>query len=360
MRLRIILAGVSAGTSSGVNAREQQIIRWLRSMGHDALAYRGCAIGSTPPDTGILRHFPVDAAVADDHRARSSAMLKTLRREQPDVLVLRGSDYEMIQTATRIMRNKTAVISVPGGEVAHPKIDHRVDFLFEEYPGQADAFLSRFKRLKGRAVMPKWIDWDAVAEAVREAKTFDVINVGSLGEKRKNQGALLPLAERWTLCFVGDGEFRADLEARGKEKPIPPVFAGEVALADVYRWMARARLMVHSSTYEGLPRVVMEAAAVGVPAIGLTTAFKRFVPPHAGLVLVSPDALVDAANELLDDEARLREMAAAARAYAADTMRPGRIEQEFAAAIEVVLPGAVTAGNREPRSGRLRRRFRAR
>ncbi|MFL6858571.1 MAG: glycosyltransferase [Allosphingosinicella sp.] len=163
-----------------------------------------------------------------------------------------------------------------------------------------------------------------------------ILHVGRLVEK-KGTALLLSAFEKVAarhhgarLVVIGDGPLRFRLQARAG----PSVaFTGALPPHEVADWLGRASLLAAPSLaapdgdVEGLPTIVLEAAASGVPAV---------VSDHSGLPeavadgetgLVVPegdaDALAAALDRLLIDTALRERMGAAARR---------RAEAEFDAA----------------------------
>jgi glycosyltransferase involved in cell wall biosynthesis len=108
------------------------------------------------------------------------------------------------------------------------------------------------------------------------------------------------------LRMVGDGPLHAtvvrEIAAQGLEKVIQADGRGPVAPA-----LASATALLHTAEWEGLPRVALEAAAVGRWTYGFDVKGLRDAP----LVRLAPDGDVDALARLIqDDEARgaLREV----------------------------------------------------
>jgi glycosyltransferase involved in cell wall biosynthesis len=79
--------------------------------------------------------------------------------------------------------------------------------------------------------------------------------------------ALMPSQRPWRLALIGNGPDRPSLEAfvRRHDLADRTIFTGYVA--DPFAWMMRARVLVLSSIYEGLPCVIMEALACGTPVV---------------------------------------------------------------------------------------------
>ena len=101
------------------------------------------------------------------------------------------------------------------------------------------------------------------------------------------------------LLIVGDGPQRPKLVQQvrdlGLEKRVH--FTGQKTTAEVLAFLPTCDLLVLNSSYEGLPHIVLEAMALGVPVIatqvggtpeliqdGITG---RLIPPHAPVILRS-------------------------------------------------------------------------
>jgi glycosyltransferase involved in cell wall biosynthesis len=122
---------------------------------------------------------------------------------------------------------------------------------------------------------------------------------------------------RARLFVLGDGPLREELAARIAASGL----ADDVALAgfdpNPYRFMARARLLLHASQSEGLPGAIIEAMACGLPVVSTDCDFgprEVITPGRDGFLAPVGDvaALADRVTELLGDPDRAAAMGAAA------------------------------------------------
>lgn len=108
---------------------------------------------------------------------------------------------------------------------------------------------------------------------------------------------------RGGLTIVGDGPLRKSLERQADRLELDVTFAGALAPDEVRRRMAAARLLCAPSKtaptgdVEGLPMVLLEAAAHGLPIAGYR---------HSGI----PEAVIDQETGLLAEEGDVAGLAA--------------------------------------------------
>jgi glycosyltransferase involved in cell wall biosynthesis len=181
----------------------------------------------------------------------------------------------------------------------------------------AQAAVDRFVRVgavPARRIrrMPNGLDVDAfVVDPVSRARTRELLGVGdeflwlTVGrlDEQKDYGVLLeavaglPRPGR-TVLIVGEGPLRSALEAEATRRGLMDGtvrFLG--ARTDVPDLMAAADAFVLSSAWEGLPMVLLEAAASSLPAVVTDVGGNAEVVIHeqAGLVVPSRDPEVLAA-----------------------------------------------------------------
>lgn len=119
--------------------------------------------------------------------------------------------------------------------------------------------------------------------------------------------------------FVGDGPKRSQLEAEVARHEIQSMvtFAGAIGQDRIADFYATADVFVLPSFSEGLPVVLMEAMASGLPTVSSRiTGIPELIRHGEDGVLVSParpDLLAQAIADLADDPSVRRRMAASAR-----------------------------------------------
>ena len=150
----------------------------------------------------------------------------------------------------------------------------------------------------------------------------DLVTVGRL-VAWKGLGELVELAAvaGWTLDIAGDGPLRAQLEEQIRQlgdagRRIR--LLGALPKEQIPEAMRSARIFVLNSSYEGLPHVVLEAKAAGVPVIATAAGgTHEIVTNDQDGVLVPVGSTADlkrAVTELLADAGRRRRLVAAAQA----------------------------------------------
>jgi glycosyltransferase involved in cell wall biosynthesis len=119
------------------------------------------------------------------------------------------------------------------------------------------------------------------------------------------------------LTLVGDGPERARLEGRAAELGVRVRFTGAVGQDEIRQHYAQADVFCLPSFAEGVPVVLMEAMASGLPVVATRiTGVPELVDDGTSGLLVRParaDELVSALRDLARDPNRREAMGAAAR-----------------------------------------------
>ena len=172
------------------------------------------------------------------------------------------------------------------------------------------------------------VDLDRFRPAAEPREPGLVLHVGRLVEKKGTKVLIEAVAgiAGATLAIVGDGPLRAALERQARELGNRVRFLGALPSDEVANWMRRASVLAAPSVTaadgdaEGLPNVVVEAAASGLPVVGtqhsgIPEAIEDRV---SGFLVPENDAGALAARlaDLLGSEQLRRRMGSAARRLA--------------------------------------------
>jgi glycosyltransferase involved in cell wall biosynthesis len=184
-------------------------------------------------------------------------------------------------------------------------------------------------------------DPEARAQTRVELGLGDAWVVGTVGrlDDYKNQALLVRamaplLSSRVRLVVVGDGPHRAVVEAEVARLPDPRWVVMTGRRMDVPRLLPAFDVFALSSKTEGLPLVVPEAMAAGLPVVTTSVGGLPSVIDDGrtgALVPVDERALTDALTELASDHEHARQMGRKAREvalarYSADRMVEAYLE----------------------------------
>lgn len=151
-----------------------------------------------------------------------------------------------------------------------------------------------------------------------EKKIFTIGSVGRLAEQKGYTHLLAAIPQvlqrhpEVTLVLLGDGELRSEVEAQvrqlGLENHVK--IAGQVN--NVLEQLEGFDLFVSSSLWEGLPTVIMEAMAVGVPVIATDIPGSREMISHRKngwlVAPAAPSSLANAINKLIENPQLRRQL----------------------------------------------------
>ncbi len=167
----------------------------------------------------------------------------------------------------------------PAGLLLAAKLEHATFAACVSYFGMAQAMRITRPEIWPRLTLVRCgVDPGALPEARPESGTeppLDVICVGRLSPEKGHAGLLaatgrllrkgLPIR----LTLVGDGPERESLEALARELDLGDrvAFTGRLHEAAALEAIARSDILVLASFMEGLPIVLMEAMALGVPVV---------------------------------------------------------------------------------------------
>ena len=184
--------------------------------------------------------------------------------------------------------------------------------------------MRKFAPLKPYSTFPRvhlelFLDLN-VKPTTKDSNTFTVLYVGEL-IKLKGVSHLLSAFQRVyreysqvRLTIIGDGECRTGLGRMAEEMDIADCveFTGFLKPEKVKEHMLKSDVLVLPSVTEGLPRVIIEAMAVGLPIIATDVgSVKELVKDGENGFLVQPmdiDALMKTIQNLTGNRERAKKM----------------------------------------------------
>jgi len=205
------------------------------------------------------------------------------------------------------------------------------------------------------AVVHQGIDIPPAAPAEPQAEDPYILFVGRFVEKKgvadliEAMRVLAAQGRTARLMLVGDGPLATDLRRRARGLAHVE-FAGWQPADEVRRWMRGAvaicvpSVTARSGDAEGLPNVVIEAMAEGVPVVATRHAgiAEAIDDGRSGLLVAErdPPALAAALGEVIACGDLRRKLAAAARAAAIERFEAVQQSRRLEAALLRVIAGA--------------------
>lgn len=316
MRLALVMCHWDRSMAGAV--RELNFAKYLGEFGVEVEVFRMFR-GEQVEEERFLgdrirtRFFPPDAEKPVPHKLVSTALADAIADYKPDVIVFKGLSYE-ISGFVHARLPGIPFGFIIGGSV-RDKILGDARFVFGEYKEQLRSFFPAFVEQERAFILPKYID-PSLTKLERPAKAdFDIINVGNFHEKRKNQVDLLPFSADYRIALAGGEKMPAEWSEL-IPNPDNIVVLGRLSKDGVADALLRSRIMVHTSTMDGLPRSLIESLAAGTPAIAYRSTVWGGIEEGEHGFLVDRQTLPHAIALLLGDEKLRRKMSRKARSYA--------------------------------------------
>jgi glycogen synthase len=182
--------------------------------------------------------------------------------------------------------------------------------------------------------IPNAVDVDGIRNAASGSRPLEGPYLLFSGKLEINKGADLLVrvardaAPRLPLVIVGDGQLRSTIEADARAAGLEVRVTGWLRREDALRWVGHAAALVFPSRGpESLSRVLLEAAALGVPIAAMDTGGTSDIMRHeeTGLLSKAPEGLARDLARLVAEPALAARLGAAARAHVERTFNPSAV-----------------------------------
>lgn len=249
----------------------------------------------------------------------SDAMVAAARQDTADLFVLIGTNggagYRLFDRALRPQRRRFAVII--GGDYWSRLVPHATlvftECAMQEAALQRGGWLRRPIPRERMERLPKTIDTELFRPSAAP-RQWDMLSVSRV-TRWKSFDEVGRLAERHRVAVAGSGPQAAAMARRH-----PAIdWLGHVPHAQIPALLAQAGLFFHAGRRDYFPRAIPEAMACGRPVVGFADRLgEDVIPADCGLRVTDRDYL-PLVTALLQDERRMAEMGAAARAHVVAT-----------------------------------------
>lgn len=294
----LVRAGIPVEHVSLPHARPLSILRSARELARIVQRHEPHVLHAHNPAAGTVATLARRLA-----RRPSMAIVTTYHGVRPHRLRL----------ASRVLRGGEFVIAVgPGAErqlLAMMPARHVV---------QINNAVSVAPRRDRETIRAEFVDSDVpliVAVGRYVAEKDHALLVDALAELSRG-------GRRFRALIVGFGPLGEDLDARVRAHGLEDEVTITGVRSDAVDLIGAADVLAHTSTREGLPLVLLEAMARGVPIVAVAaTGVSDLIQNGVTGLLVgerSPTAITAALEHMLADEALRRRVADGARAYVAD------------------------------------------
>ncbi|MGK6321609.1 glycosyltransferase [Sphingomonas sp. DT-51] len=293
---------------------------------------------------------------------RVAALRGTLGELRPDVVVSFLTKINVVALLASLGRRHRLIVSERNNPRAQPA-SRAWGMMLRALLPRADAIVMQTRAslslLDARMRRRARVIGNPMAVPTRERRPGrTIVGVGRLDHQKGFDllidafARLAPTHPEWKLVIWGEGPGRPTLHARidslglGARVTLP----GNSAVPG--GWLDQAGVFALSSRYEGMPNVLGEAMAAGIPAAAFACAFgpdEMIAHGETGLLAPTGDvaALAAALKTLVADAAMRERIGVAARAASA-RYAPAAITAEWRALIDSLLGARASVGEPQP------------
>jgi len=257
--------------------------------------------------------------------------LSILRKIDPDIIHSQGFFNDVVAFIVNKILGKRYIIGVVGSDinVAFPL----KNFIFRELLLRAEAILTKTREMKGR--IKKLLGINKKIHVVYNGVDTDLFSIDRylvcrektekkrilfVGGLRRIKGVrylimamklVLEKTKDVELVIVGDGPERVFLKKLAEKLNVHKyiMFVGRVKHEKIPLYMLNSDIFVLPSLYEGLPNVLIEALAMGLPVVATSVGgVPEIIQDDVNGYLVEPKSVRGLADKicklLLDDKKR--------------------------------------------------------
>jgi glycosyltransferase involved in cell wall biosynthesis len=141
---------------------------------------------------------------------------------------------------------------------------------------------------------------------VSKLPVFTFLFAGRL-EKSKNPLALIPFArelsgsEKFQIIIAGDGSLKTELEEQIARNGLMDIVLLAGYTSEASQLIMKSHCVVIPSLWEGMPLVLLEAAAAGTPVIISSAANSSHIVDESTGYIVEPSEITDAARQIISN-----------------------------------------------------------
>ena len=183
----------------------------------------------------------------------------------------------------------------------------------DDYFSISDCIRDSVKKHWGRKTETLHLGVDKIGAYTPKERIKHIIWTGSIIQRKRPQ-YLIEIAKKFPdlhFTMVGDGDMDMEIRDRMAEYGLTNVtLTGRIPNEKVYEKMQKSDLLLMTSEFEGLPKVIQEAAQCGLPSIYMAENYKvDFLRDGVnGYEAYSLDQMVEKLNYLLENPDVYREM----------------------------------------------------
>ena len=288
-------------------------------------------VGST--EGPLAREVPAGVEIIAlgraDYRALT-ALPRLLRQIEADVFFCPGNHYTSLAALTRLRLGDASPPILAKVSNALVRRDQRFPVAqayrlwLRQHPAFIDHFVAMTDAMRIETVAMTGADLSRVSVIANPPPDLNtgrsavdlptgplLVGVGRLEPQKRWDRAIAALArlrdKAARLVIVGEGSLRATLEAQAASLGLGDRVLLPGYVADPAPYLARARAVVLTSDYEGVPGVLRESLALGTPVVATESSFavrEIITTPDLGSIVMpdDEDALVAAMTHWLSPD----------------------------------------------------------